>query len=63
MFYIVWLDPHHNLTNSEGYGGINYYFAGKSEHEKLLEELIEEKEKNKKLEADLDAAESLLKEN
>ena len=20
VFYIVWLDPHHNLTNSEGYG-------------------------------------------
>ena len=21
VFYVVWLDPHHNLTDSEGYGG------------------------------------------
>lgn len=25
VFYIVWLDPHHNLTNSDGYGGVNRY--------------------------------------
>ena len=25
VFYIVWLDPHHNLTNSEGYGGIEKF--------------------------------------
>ena len=25
VFYILWLDPYHNLTNSEGYGGVKYY--------------------------------------
>lgn len=25
IFYVVWLDPHHNLTNSKGYGGVNKY--------------------------------------
>lgn len=25
IFYIVWLDRHHNLTNSEGYGKEKYY--------------------------------------
>lgn len=25
IFYVVWLDPHHNLTNSDGYGGIDRY--------------------------------------
>ncbi|MBQ6969797.1 MAG: hypothetical protein IJP85_05675 [Synergistaceae bacterium] len=25
IFYVVWLDPHHNLTNSEGYGGVKKY--------------------------------------
>ena len=27
IFYVVWLDPHHNLTNSEGYGKENFYKA------------------------------------
>ena len=25
VFYVVWLDPHHNLTDSDGYGGIKHY--------------------------------------
>ncbi len=25
VFYIVWLDPYHNLTDSEGYGGVKKY--------------------------------------
>ncbi len=24
-FYVVWLDPHHNLTNSEGYGKVEVH--------------------------------------
>ena len=27
VFYIVWLDPYHNLTNSEGYGSVKKYKA------------------------------------
>lgn len=22
IFYVIWLDPHHDLTDSEGYGGV-----------------------------------------
>ena len=25
VFYVVWFDPHHNLTNSEGYGGVKKF--------------------------------------
>lgn len=27
IFYIVWLDPYHNLTDSDGYGGIDKFPA------------------------------------
>ncbi|MBQ7502968.1 hypothetical protein IJT93_09745 [bacterium] len=29
VFYIIWLDPHHNLTDSEGYGKARKYKAPK----------------------------------
>ena len=29
VFYVVWLDPYHNLTDSEGYGGIKKFSAPK----------------------------------
>lgn len=38
VFYIVWLDPHHNLTDSEGYGKAQYYPYPYSEYELLQEE-------------------------
>lgn len=41
VFYIIWLDPHHNLTNSEGYGKETYYHKAKSEYELLCEEIID----------------------
>ena len=25
VFYVVWLDPYHNLTDSEGYGGVKKF--------------------------------------
>ena len=25
VFYVVWFDPYHNLTNSEGYGGVQKF--------------------------------------
>ena len=25
VFYVVWLDPYHNLTDREGYGGVRKY--------------------------------------
>ena len=36
-FYIVWLDPYHNLTNSNGYGKAKYYYRPKTEYELLQE--------------------------
>lgn len=38
IFYIVWLDPHHNLTDSEGYGKAIKYKPPQSEYEMLSEE-------------------------
>ena len=60
IFYIVWLDPHHNLTDSEGYGGVNKYRAGMSIYEKQKFEIDSLKQKNGQLERDLKAAEELL---
>lgn len=38
VFYVVWLDRHHNLTDSEGYGGAQYFRAGQSEFNALENE-------------------------
>ena len=45
-FYVYWLDPHHNMSDSTGYGGVNYQSPVKTCFEKLSEEnasLISEK--------------------
>ena len=62
VFYVVWLDPNHNLTNSEGYGKERYYRAGLSLYEKqelVIEELQKE---NTRLSEELKTAEELLNE-
>lgn len=35
VFYIVWLDPHHNLTDSEGYGKATKYDRPLSSYERI----------------------------
>lgn len=60
VFYLVWLDPHHNLTNSDGYEGPQKYNPPQSEYEQLEAQNNELKAENKKLKDDLDAAEKLL---
>lgn len=62
VFYVVWLDPHHNLTDSEGYGGIKYFKQGLSSYEKMELQLANAKAKILELEEDLAAAEELLNE-
>lgn len=63
VFYIVWLDPHHNLTNSEGYGGVNRYKAGLSLYETQEQCIIQLKEQIRYLQEELMTAEQLLNEN
>lgn len=53
VFYVVWLDPHHNLTDSVHYTKAKVHHAGKSDFERLerqnqilqkeIEELLEYK--------------------
>ena len=62
VFYIVWLDPHHNLTDSDGYGKATYYRPAKSQYEILEEELEMCRSEQERLRLDLAAAEKLLEE-
>ena len=45
VFYIVWFDPHHNLTDSEGYGTATWYRAPESEWETKNQEVAQLKER------------------
>lgn len=60
--YLVWLDPHHNLTDSAGYGGINKYPAGLSLYETQEETIHQLNERINYLQEELKAAEELLTE-
>lgn len=41
VFYVVWLDPHHNLSDSEGYGKAIKYWPPESEYERQEREIVE----------------------
>lgn len=56
IFYVVWLDPHHNLTDSEGYGTVKTYKKPQSEYETLCEEVDFLKAENSQLKGDLELA-------
>lgn len=60
VFYIVWLDPHHNLTNSEGYGTATYYKAGLSLFEAKELELQKQQTEIDRLNSELQAAEEII---
>lgn len=60
VFYVVWLDPYHNLTNSVGYGGTNIYKPALSLYEEREKQIAEQAAEIKKLKADLDEAYNLL---
>lgn len=62
IFYVVWLDPHHNLTDSNGYGGIVKYKAGLSIYETQNLEMEHLKKKIYQLEEDLSVCMKLLDE-
>lgn len=48
-FYIVWLDPYHNMYPDDRFGGIKYYEKPKTCFEKLTDEILELKKENKEL--------------
>lgn len=56
VFYVVWLDPHHNLTDSEGYGTVNWnkpaiglYETQQAEIDKLRRRVADLEEERKGL--------------
>ena len=60
VFYIVWLDKHHNLCDSEGYGGVAYFVHPSNEYEILEAKLHLLQEENERLGQELEAANQLL---
>lgn len=61
VFYIVWLDPHHNLTNSDGYGTEKRYKPAFSLYETQEVAIAQLKKENERLAEELKVAEELLK--
>lgn len=60
IFYVMWFDPHHNLTNSEGYGTATYHYRPQSDYEKNVQKLKVLDDENQYLKGELKAAEDLL---
>lgn len=60
VFYVVWLDPHHNLSNSKGYRQEEWYKPALSEYEKQEILIAKQREENLRLIEELTAAEELL---
>ena len=54
VFYVVWLDYHHNLTSCEGYGCTKEYKYPLSDYELLELKLNEANKKIEELENDID---------
>ena len=62
VFYVVWLDPHHNLTNSAGYGRATKYSPALSLYEFQENKINELQAENYRLREELKTAEQLLNE-
>lgn len=59
----MWLDPHHNLSDSEGYGTATYHYRPKSTYETMQEKMEALQDENNRLKGDLKAAEELMAES
>lgn len=57
IFYVVWLDPHHNLTDSEGYGSTDFYKKPLSQYEVLQRENTALTSQNSELQSRIDELE------
>ena len=62
VFYVVWLDPHHNLTDSEGYGTVEWHKAAPSLYEIRDMELAAAQATIERLSKELEVYEELLNE-
>ena len=62
VFYVVWLDPHHNLTDSEGYGGAVRHARPPSLFERQEGEIQRLKDENAALAQERDELQRLLEE-
>lgn len=62
VFYVVWLDPHHNFTDSDGYETARKKPAPKSEYDENLERIEQLETQLKACQGNLTAAEELLNE-
>ncbi|WP_035172453.1 hypothetical protein [Caldanaerobius polysaccharolyticus] len=60
IFYIVWLDPHHNLYPDENYGGRKFFKPPQTCCSYRDGELIKLKEENDKLRSEISTYEELL---
>lgn len=61
-FYIVWLDPHHNLYPDDRYGGRKFYMTPLSCHDRLQEKMVELLKENDKLKKENEAVMEMLNE-
>lgn len=62
VFYVTWLDPHHNLTNSEGYGGARKYCPPLSIYESQVIKIDEKENTIKNLTEEIGVYKELLNE-
>jgi hypothetical protein len=60
IFYVMWFDPHHNLTDSDGYGTATYYYRPQSQYEQNVQKIKALEEENQYLKGELKSAEELL---
>lgn len=60
-FHIYWLDRHHNLTDSEGYGKAQHFKTPLSLYEEKEQEIAMLKEENNKLKNENSLYENLIK--
>lgn len=60
VFYVVWLDPHHNFTDSDHYENQVTYRRPMSEYEQLCKEIERLKQENENLRSELKTADELL---
>lgn len=53
-FYVLWLDPHHNMYPDQRFGGLKFFNAPLTPYQELQIELEEWKKKHADLESILD---------